>query len=200
MHKLVLCSKSPRRFDLLQKEGFLFRVCPIEISEILEKNLNWRAQIEELAIRKAQAAADSGLLSGESGILILAGDTVVELDGEILGKPQDLDQAKNFLVRLSGRSHRVVTAVSLFDLDARRVVVGSELTEVTFHKLSQDEISAYIATNEPYDKAGGYGIQGPANKFVAHIEGSLDNVIGLPMQLLLRLLSENGWQIAKENK
>jgi septum formation protein len=127
--------------------------------------------------------------------LVLTADTIVEIGGRILGKPSTAAEAAEFLDLLSGQKHRVITALSLLDLDQGRRALDHEVTEVNFRKLTPQEIQEYVATGEPMDKAGAYGIQGAAKVFVENIVGPLDNVIGLPVKLFEKLLVENGWQL-----
>lgn len=193
-HHLVLASQSPRRSQLLKNAGFEFAILPTQISEIPNENLNLPEQIRDLACQKADACAGSGKLAKGHGNLILASDTVVILDGQILGKPRDRSENKQSIRRLSGRTHSVISAVCLLDLDQRKRAVDHETSYITFKPLSDAEIEAYIATGDGLDKAGGYGIQSPlAEDFVSKVEGSYDNIVGLPVALVRRMLKENGW-------
>lgn len=149
----------------------------------------------DLAQKKAQATRDDSKWVKEKEILILAADTVVSLDGKILGKPLTKVEARDFLTRLSGREHDVKTAVALWSSRDQKWNRFCETTRVFFKKLSATDIEKYISTDEPYDKAGGYGIQGQAQGFVEKIVGSYSNVVGLPMERLKQVLRENGWNI-----
>ena len=196
--RLVLASQSPRRKELLEQAGFQFTVLSIQISEIPNENLNLQDQIEDLALMKAQACLNSRKLAEGQGNLILASDTVVVLAGQILGKPLDRPDNEQTLHKLSGQKHRVITGVCLLDQDTGLQVLGHSSTEVEFRKLDSVEISRYVATGEGLDKAGGYGIQGAAGAFVAGISGPMDGVIGLPIELVEKLLKENGWNVDRK--
>lgn len=198
MHRLVLASQSPRRREILAKAGFDFLVAPVQISEIPDENLNLEEQIRDLAFQKTMACLESGNLPEGDSILVLASDTVVVLDGQILGKPKDQKENEHHLSRLSGREHQVITAVSLLDVSTGAGAVDHEVSRIQFRKLDLEEIAAYVATGEGLDKAGGYGIQGAAGRFVEKLEGDFDNVVGLPLRLVERMLQENGWSVARK--
>lgn len=142
--------------------------------------------------RVAEAKADAVWRDGTDDV-VLAADTVVVVDGDVLGKPHDDAEAAHMLQRLAGRDHEVVTGVAVLARDARRTAV--ETTHVTFAPLSTDEIAWYVATGEPRDKAGAYGVQGLASRFVTRIDGSYSNVVGLPVSLTARLLREVGFPV-----
>lgn len=178
--KIILASASPRRKDILSLLGLKFEVRPAEIDETLEKGLSVGAAIEDLSRRKAEKAA----LAGSGNELIIAADTVVCIDGKILGKPSDEQDAFNMLSLLSGRVHCVYTAVTLLSANASRTFC--EKTDVEFFPLSEAEIFAYIETKEPFDKAGAYGIQGKGALLVRRICGDFFNVVGLPVARLQR--------------
>ena len=131
------------------------------------------------------------------GFLVLAADTMVVLRGRHLGKPKDALQAEQYLASLSGQTHSVITALWLSPTDGRAAVSCAVTTLVTFRKLSADEIQSYVASGEPMDKAGAYGIQGQAKNFVSRVEGSTSNVVGLPMEELERLIAENGFIVGR---
>jgi septum formation protein len=199
-HRLVLASQSPRRSELLQKAGFEIAILPTQISEIPDEKLNLPEQIRDLARQKADACVASGKLLKGQGNLILAADTVVVLDGQILGKPRDRAENEQYLRRLSGQTHSVITAVCLVDLDRGQPAIDHEISQITFKNLSETEIAAYVASGDGLDKAGGYGIQNAmASAFVCQVEGSYDNIVGLPVALVKRLLKENGWNPNKQS-
>jgi septum formation protein len=181
--KFILASSSPRRAEILTRERVRFEISiPASYNE--ETNFSDPvAHVLEASRGKAQSVADQV----EDGI-VLGADTVVVLDGEILGKPKDEDHALFLLKRLSGRTHRVYTGVTLINKPAGKAISDYDLTKVKFNQLDETRIRDYIATGEPMDKAGAYGIQGMGNLLVDHIEGSLDNVIGLPTEKLRRML------------
>jgi septum formation protein len=183
MTRLLLASASPRRKRLLEEAGLAVDVRPTWVDETPPPGASPAETAVALAVRKARAVEDSGAW-------ILAADTVVDLDGEVLGKPADAADARRILRALSGRAHWVATGVAL--RRAESVWTGLEQTRVTFRALADAEIDAYVATGEPMDKAGAYAVQGGARAFVASMQGPLDNVVGLPMGVVRRLLREAG--------
>lgn len=188
--RLVLASQSPRRRQILTISGYEFDILPSQISEIPDENLNLTSRIRQLASDKAHACLKMRKSTEEQGFLFLGADTVVVVDDQILGKPKDEIEARSFLRRLSGRSHSVITAISLVDGVSGKETQAHAITEVKFRSLSDSEISEYIATGDPYDKAGGYGIQGAAAKFVESINGPYDNVVGLPIAEVRKCIDE----------
>ena len=180
----ILASKSPRRRAYLTELGIPFTVLTAETDETLDEGITPRHGVEILARRKAEAL--KGTVSPED--TVIAADTLVELDGRALGKPVDESDAKAMLSRLSGSCHTVHTAVAV--LRGETILSDGETTVIRFRPLSESEIDAYIASGEPMDKAGAYGIQGGAGAFVESIEGEFDNVVGLPCKTLVRLLAE----------
>lgn len=198
MKTLILASASPRRKELLEKAHFDFQVIPVKISETLNKNLTLDEQIQDLARRKAQALVESSNIWKGQGFLVLSADTLVVLGDRVLGKPENAAEAEKFLSILSGQTHLVKTAVCLWDFDEDRVVTQIETTEVTFHDLTLNAIKQYVATGDPLDKAGAYGIQGRGKLFVDKMFGSFDNVMGLPIAVVERLLKENDWVVARK--
>lgn len=199
----MLASQSPRRRQILTISGYDFDILPSQISEIPNENLNLTSQIRQLASDKAHGCLKMGKLLKGQGFLILAADTVVALDGQILGKPKDEKEARSFLRRLSGQTHDVITAVSLLDVDTGWEKADHAVTRVRFRELDEKEIEAYVASGDPFDKAGGYGIQGEASKFVAAIDGAYDCVVGLSMatveSLLADILADEGVTVAKRS-
>ena len=195
MHTLILASGSPRRRELLERAGFLFSVHSIQISEIPNKNLSLPEQIEDLARQKAYALVESDMCPKLDTNLVLSGDTLVVLNGEVLGKPQDLDQSREFLERLSGRKHSVITAICFLEPSQKREVVAHEESFVYFRKLTEKQISGYVASGDGLDKAGAYGIQTLADGFIEKIDGNIDNVMGLSISLVEKLLKENNWHV-----
>ncbi|GIL16652.1 MAG: Maf-like protein YceF [Oligoflexia bacterium] len=201
--KLVLASESPRRKSLLSEAGFQFTVFPVKVSENLEKNLNVDDQIISIARRKAVAAFDQYKLLNLHNYLILTADTMVVEGNEPLGKPENPNEAFQILRRLSGKKHQVKTAICLVveqpcqkdQQNNPHFICDIETTDVFFKTLTDQEIEDYIKTGEPMDKAGAYGIQGLGGKFVEKIVGPYDNVVGLPIGLLQKMLKENNWQV-----
>ncbi len=190
MTPLVLASESPRRRELLKEAGFNFDVVPVKVSEIPNKNLNVNAQILDIAQRKARAAFDQLKSSRTGPFRVLSADTEVIFGGGPLGKPQNREDAYRILRLLSGNFHEVKTAVCIIDSTTHKEVSQIETTQIHFKKLSDEEIWTYIDTGEPMDKAGAYGIQGLGRQFVDHFEGPYDNVVGLPIAVVRKLLAE----------
>ena len=185
--RLILASASPRRASLLSQIGLTFEVCPSDVVEpplSMYSNRSASEITRELALIKAKAVAQDR----NDGVIIGA-DTLVSLDGGLLGKPSDDADALTMLTHLSGNSHEVVTGVTLIDTATERNKVWSETTQVYFRELSRTEITAYIASGEASDKAGAYGIQGRGAAFVRRIEGCYFNVVGLPLASLVEHLS-----------
>ena len=183
---IILASQSPRRKELMGQIGLKFKVISPNVDEHMEGNPSPAQLVEELSLRKAQAVR----AGADEDDLIIAADTVVVLDGAVLGKPEDEREAFAMLSALSGNSHRVYTGVTVLQGD--RAVTGHEETRVTFRELEPEEISHYIATGEPMDKAGAYGIQGLGAMLVSGIEGDYFNVVGLPIFRLSRILAGFG--------
>ncbi|MCD8367050.1 MAG: Maf family protein [Clostridiales bacterium] len=189
MMKLILASQSPRRKALLEQMGFQdFEAIPAQGKEEADPALPPEEYVERLALHKAQEVAAN---QGEDAVVIGA-DTVVVLDGHILGKPKNAAEALQMLTALSGRKHLVHTGVAVICGD--EVELRHETTKVTFCTLTQREMLAYIATGEPMDKAGAYGIQGRGALFIDKIEGDYYNVVGLPISCLNRMLGRFGVQ------
>jgi len=184
---MTLASASPRRQALLRALRIEFRIIPSLADEAGPLADDGCRRAEALALRKA---AEVATRVGEG--LVLGADTIVECDGRLLGKPRDRDEARRFLRLLSGRSHLVVTALALVEAGGGRTVTGQEVTEVCVRPLMAEEIDAYVGTDEPLDKAGGYAIQGAGGAFIEGIKGSFTNVVGLPLGRLRALLLRFG--------
>jgi septum formation protein len=181
--RVVLASQSPRRRELLRLIGIPHDVRPADIDETYLPGEQPRAHAERLAREKAQRVA-------ESGAVVIGSDTIVVVDGDVLGKPVDEADAARMLRRLSGRTHVVMTAVAV--AWGGRIESAVEEVDVTFHELSDAEVAAYISTREPMDKAGAYGIQGFGATIVARVDGDYFAVMGLALQLLVRLFRKLG--------
>ncbi|HEV2215728.1 MAG TPA: Maf family protein [Terracidiphilus sp.] len=184
MIRLILASNSPRRRELLRNAGFEFDVRP---SGIEESRLPDESP-EDFTRRLARDKALDVARQSEAGSLVLGADTVVAVDGQILEKPVDAVDAARMLRTLSGRTHRVITAVCLIRAPERVLAWRHETTAVTFRKLTNEEIENYVASGEPFDKAGGYAIQGLASRFVPRVEGCYFNVVGLPVPLVYEIV------------
>ena len=181
--RVVLASQSPRRRDLLTLVGIPHDVRPANIDESYLAGETPRRHAERLARTKAEAI-------GAGDAVTIGSDTIVVLDGDVLGKPRDEADAARMLRRLSGRSHVVITAVAV--RWRGRTVAAAEEVDVTFRSLSEDDVHAYIATREPMDKAGAYGIQGYGATIVERVDGDYFAVMGLPLHRLTRLLGDLG--------
>ncbi len=187
---LILASGSPRRRELLARAGIAFEVVTPEVPEERGPGEAPAAFARRVAIAKADAVARR--VGGQPRRVVIGADTIVVIDDDVLGKPRDADEARSHLRRLAGRCHRVLTAVAVVDsatLEARAQVVESG---VAMRDASDAEIAAYVASGEPLDKAGAYAAQGEGRRFVARIEGSETNVIGLPLDESLALLRDLG--------
>ncbi len=182
--KIVLASKSPRRKELLGLLDLEFQIITADIDETMDSALPVTDEVARISYQKAFAVA-SGLFDDA---VIISADTIVELDGILMGKPKDKTDAARMLKSLSGRSHNVHTAVTV--LTKEKSISKTVTTTVHFRKLTDKEISDYINTGDPMDKAGAYGIQGRASKFVSGIEGDYFNVVGLPVCTLSLMLKE----------
>jgi septum formation protein len=186
--RLILASASPRRRELLRNAGFEFEVCAADVDERAREGENPRAMAERLAREKARAVR-----AKFPGDFVLGADTVVVVADEILGKPNDAEDAARMLRLLSGREHEVITGVCVISPDGCEDT-RSEITKVFFTRLSEDDIAAYVASGEPMDKAGAYGIQGTASRWIPKISGDYFNVVGLPVALVTKMLRESGWK------
>lgn len=188
MFRLILASNSPRRRELLRNAGFQFDVRP---SGIEENRLPGESP-EDFARRLARDKARDVARQSAPGSLVLGADTVVAINGEILEKPVDAADAARMLRMLSGQTHRVITGVCLVRVPEAVLAWTHETTLVTFRNLTEEEIGSYIESGEPFDKAGGYAIQGLASRFVPRIEGCYFNVVGLPIPLVYEILRSIG--------
>lgn len=182
--RLILASSSPRRRELLAGLGLEFEVRPVDVDETPLEGEAPEAFVERLAREKARARA-------EPDEAVLAADTIVTIDDRLLGKPRDDAEAAAMLRLLAGRSHRVLTGVALA-VDGKEPTFAVARTEVRFAPLSEDEITWYVASGEPSDKAGAYAIQGLGALFVESIRGNYSNVVGLPLPTVYRLLLDAG--------
>jgi septum formation protein len=191
--KLILASSSPRRAEVLRNAGFTFEIRPAPIDETRLPRESAEAYVERVARAKAQAAAAHARQAGEPAIVIAA-DTTVLVDGQILAKPEDAADARRMLGLLRGRTHEVLTALAVINIETGQESLHVEKTRVEIVKLSEEEIESYIATGEPFDKAGAYGIQGIAGRFAARINGCYFNVMGMPLSRLWTTLHELGWK------
>lgn len=181
--EVTLVSGSPRRREILRLAGIDCKVIVPRIDETNHSNVAPRMYALELAEQKLLSVDRQG------GIMVAA-DTIVVLDDVILGKPANFDDAVRILQALSGKRHYVVTALAVRTNRSDEVFSDGAISYVTFHELSSEQIRAYVASGEPMDKAGAYGIQGMGELLVSHLEGSLHNVVGFPIELFVRMLRE----------
>jgi septum formation protein len=184
---IILASASPRRNSLLRQFGVPFKTVPADVDERVRAGEMPEQYAERLSLEKARAASDR---AGKG--IVIAADTIVVLDDEILGKPSDERDALRMLSMLSGKTHRVITALTVMDNAAGKTLTRLSQTTVRFRRLSAEEIMSYVKTGEPLDKAGAYGIQEKGALLVSGIEGCYFNVVGLPISLLGEMLKEFG--------
>jgi septum formation protein len=196
MYQLVLASKSPRRQEILKNANLSFHTFSSEISENLNENMSLDDALQELSRRKASASIEKYASLWSRPTIVLAADTIVVLNRDILGKPIDRNQAKSFLTRMSGRTHEVKTAFCLWNLNTSEILSDCITSTVEFKKISEAEIDRYLDTDEPYDKAGAYGIQGMGRSFVASHTNSFFNIMGLPIERVLEVLQQKKWIIS----
>ena len=181
----ILASNSPRRRALLAKAGFEFEVIVPAVSEIASAHLSLRELTIANATRKGLAVSYL-----HSRRIVLAADTLVALEGEVIGKPRDLNHARVILRQLSGRTHDVCTGVCI--VDPQRKISFTEISQVRFHKLNESNIANYFRVVNPIDKAGAYAAQAAGRSIIASVEGSFTNVIGLPMERTTEVLAQFG--------
>ncbi|MBQ2644572.1 septum formation protein Maf [bacterium] len=186
MKKIILASSSPRRKELLSEicpEFEIIRPVFDETKFHLEPN---GISVEELSLLKVKSILNKCTVSS----LIIGADTVVILDNKIIGKPKNREHAYEILKSLSGKTHKVITGISIFDTDTKKEYKDFDLTYVKFNILSDEDINNYIEDKKPYDKAGAYGIQEIPKNFLKEINGNYDNVIGLPTKILINMLKK----------
>jgi septum formation protein len=191
--KLILASASPRRAEILRNAGIQFEIRKTDVDESRIVGELPGDYVRRLALAKALSAA-AEYRDPIDKTLILGADTVVVVDADILGKPASQDDARSMLRRISGRIHEVHTGLAVLRKPGTMQRVVEEITRVHFASLTEREIEDYIATGEPFDKAGAYGIQGIGGRYVTRIEGCYFNVMGLPLARLWSLLRELGWE------
>jgi len=192
--RLILASASPRRAELLRQSGYTFevRVPPYAEPDPQSRRLSPYEHAQASSYFKARSVA-AGLREG----LVVAADTIVAYAGRIFGKPADADDARSILLVLAGTTHEVITGVTLLDAASGRRVIRHDVTRVTMRAMPPAALERYIAGGAWQGKAGAYGIQDRGDVFVERIEGSFSNVVGLPMELLTRMLEEFGWADSK---
>jgi septum formation protein len=203
--KIVLASASPRRAEILRNAAIPFEILPGSVDETPLPGESAHDYVLRLAREKGRIAVKTLGQAGDRAphlapdpapepTLVVAADTTVAIGKEILGKPADVEDARRTLRLLGGRTHEVLTGLAVTMLPGSAEISGVENTRVTFLPLSEEDISYYISTREPFDKAGAYGIQGIGGRYVERIEGCYFNVMGLPLSRLWRALRELGWE------
>jgi len=187
--KLILASSSPRRAEILRAAGISFTVLSSAVDETPYPNETPQQMVQRLADAKAELVAARSIGSA----IVIAADTVVVIDKQLLGKPRSTEEARRMLEALSGRTHSVITGVTLIKLPEMERRQFVETTLVHFGHLGPEDISRYLATGEPFDKAGAYAIQGHAGRYIPRIEGCYFNVVGLPIARVVAALRELNW-------
>ncbi len=186
MKQIILASTSPRRQELLENLGILFKIVEPDYNEdILNKAFDYKL-VESVADNKGLSV----IKQIKFPAIVISADTVVINNNVILGKPKDFDDAFKMLSMLNEKTHKVVTSVCIIDNEIDKKIIKSETSEVTFNKISENDIKNYIYDFKPYDKAGSYGIQELPESFIKEIKGEYDNIVGLPTKLLINMLSE----------
>lgn len=186
---IILASQSPRRKELLENIGLKFSVKPADIEELHRDVSGFGEIVMDLAEQKGEAV---GKLMFHDRIII-ASDTIVVIDGEILNKPDDRDHAFKMLRQISGRTHSVFTSLYVYDGYLKKTIKEYTETKVEFYDLSDEQINDYLDTHEPFDKAGAYGIQGYGSKFIKKIDGCFFSVMGFPVPLFSQLMYKFGY-------
>lgn len=188
-YQLVLASASPRRLELLRQLSLQPKVYPLDIDETPQASESPRDFVLRLALEKARVGYNAMMQQGIE-LPVLGSDTIVEIDGEMLGKPENPEQAEIMLAKLSGKVHKVLTAVAVVGKAGEYSDISS--SEVEFSELSSSDICSYVKTEEPLDKAGAYAIQGIAGQFVKNLRGSYSGVMGLPLYETAKILKASG--------
>ena len=191
--KLILASASPRRAQILRDAGLRFESMRVNVSERRKPGESARMMTRRLAEAKARAVVNK-LRNKTTEAIVIGADTIVEVKGELLGKPHSPRAAREMLAKLAATTHRVVTSIAAIRLPDHLQAIATESTRVRFAHLGADEIAEYIKSGEPLDKAGAYGIQGFGGRFIEKIDGCYFNVVGLPLARLYRMLIRLGWQ------
>ena len=191
MTELILASGSPRRAQLLGEMVRSFRILPSDVDEDRDEGETPGAYVVRISREKAESVAD-GLEPRTGGRWVLGGDTIVVLEEAVLGKPEDGDHARRMLEQLQDRRHEVITGICLLNRKQAVYCLEAVRTQVWMRRIEPEEMDAYIRTGEPFDKAGGYAIQGHGGRFIRKIEGSYSNVVGLPMERLRELFRMYG--------
>jgi septum formation protein len=190
---LILASGSPRRQELIGTLGLPFTIDPADVDETMPEGTAPDVLVEELSLRKARAVVGRGGHEGRG--IVIGSDTVVVLDGRILGKPRDEEDAFDMLKAIAGRTHQVYTGITCIDVTSETALTRHDISDVTIKHLDDERIRRYIATGEPADKAGAYAVQGIGALIVNRIEGDYFNVVGMSVRLLGDMLEEMGVRV-----
>lgn len=196
LRRVILASSSPRRIELLKQFGIEFEIIPSNVDESIDQSLLVEENVMQLAKKKAQEVFNK-LGEDSKQSLVIAADTVVFVEGVILGKPSNEDEAFWMLRKISGKWHTVYTGVCIIDGLSEKILVEYEKSNVYIKQMSDEEILSYISTKEPFDKAGAYAIQGFGSLIVERIEGCFYNVVGLPLYKLNIMLQKLGYDLMK---
>ena len=196
--RLVLASASPRRAEILRNAGFSFEIFAADVDETPRPHEPAQVYVRRLAEEKARMAVKR-FARDATPVIVIAADTTVVAGGQMLGKPENRVDARRMLRLLSGQKHEVLTGISVIRSSDGQAASHVEITRVSFAELSESEIEEYVASGEPFDKAGGYGIQGIAGKYVTRIEGCYFNVMGLPLSRLWSLVQALQSPVAPNN-
>ncbi len=187
MRQIILASQSPRRKKLLEQIGLKIKVVPSNIDEKLNPRLSPKGQAETLSLEKAEMVAEK-----YPDAVIIAADTIVDSNGDILGKPKSIDEAKRMIKKLQGKTHTVITGFTITNTATKKTITDSVETKVSFRKLNESEIKNYVKKENPMDKAGAYGIQGVGVTLLEKINGDFSNVVGLPLSKVIPALKKFG--------
>jgi len=195
MLKIILASSSPRRTELLKQIGLDFEIIPANIKEEFEGNIEPGKYASEMSRQKAMAVAEKVKGKYNRDTYVLGADTIVVIDNIILGKPEDKNDAYRMLKLLENRWHEVITGLTLVNAETLKCITESEITKVKVPAFSEGFLERYLTLDEPYDKAGSYGIQGVGSLMVERIEGCYFNVMGLPLYRLSKMLENEGYKV-----
>lgn len=188
--QIILASGSSRRKEMLERIGLKFKVVESKYKEDINLKLEPHDLVKKLSLEKAKA-----VFKDHENSIIIAADTIVVCDGQVLGKPKGKKDAKQMLEFLSGKVHSIITGFTIIDEALNIIITKSQVSKIYMRKITSAEIDSYIKTKEPYDKAGGYAIQGKAKKFIEKIDGDLLNAIGLPLKSLMIELKKLGVKV-----
>jgi len=195
MLKIILASSSPRRIELLKQIGLDFEIIPANIKEEFEGNIEAGKYASEMSRQKAMTVAEKVKGKYNKDTYVLGADTIVVVDNIILGKPKDEDHAYRMLKLLENRWHEVITGLTLVNAETLKCITETEITRVKVPAFSNGFLERYLTSEEPYDKAGSYGIQGAGSLMVERIEGCYFNVMGLPLYRLSKMLENEGYKV-----